>query len=337
MKSLLPSSRHWKILFSLVLVFTGITSIGFAVAQFGRRHTAIKSKPLKKIAATQTPSVASQVTIQVKGSDRVIQSNGVPSHQVGAFPNPGNPNRIRAQRYEYRVPAKPVVANEPTPLGGVFGIAINGVPFDPGAAEFFNGQMGSRWQYEPLAGAIALGIDVSHAHVQPNGAYHYHGLPTGLLDEVKLDKNKHSPLIGWAADGFPIYAVYGYQDAKNPESSVAALRSSYQLRSGKRPGGREPDGKYDGTFVADYEYVEGSGDLDQCNGRFTATPEFPEGTYAYFLSEAWPVVPRNFKGTPSADFMRRGPGGPGFGPPGGSRRGGPGGRRRGPPTGRPES
>ncbi|MFN3192555.1 MAG: YHYH protein [Aureliella sp.] len=337
MKTFLPTNLRSKVAFSSALILVGVASISVAIAQFGRRHTATQSKPLKKVAATKTAGVASQVSIEVEGDKRIIRSNGIPEHRVGSFPNPGNPNRIRAQRYEYSVPAKPVVAKQPTPLAGVFGIAINGVPFDPGAAEFYNGQMGSRWQYEPLAGAIALGIDVSHAHVQPNGAYHYHGLPTGLLDEVKLDKRKHSPLIGWAADGFPIYAVYGFADTENTDSSIVALRSSYQLRSGNRPGGRNPDGKYDGTFVADYEYVEGSGDLDECNGRVAVTPEFPEGTYAYFLTEAWPVVPRNFKGTPSAEFLRRGPGGPGFGPPGGPGRGGPGGRRRGPPPGRPGS
>ncbi|MEZ6079728.1 MAG: YHYH protein [Pirellulaceae bacterium] len=54
-----------------------------------------------------------------------------------------------------------------------------------------------------LAQSIDLGIDVSHAHVQPTGKYHYHGLPTGLLDSVKLDPSKHSPLIGWAAMASP--------------------------------------------------------------------------------------------------------------------------------------
>ena len=74
-------------------------------------------------------------------------------------------------------------------------------------------------------------------------------------------------------------------------------------------------GKYDGTFVADYEFVKDLGDLDECNGRSCVTPEFPGGTYAYFLTEAWPVIPRNYRGTPSADFQRRG-----FGPRGPRRR-----------------
>jgi hypothetical protein len=96
---------------------------------------------------------------------------------------------------------------------------------------------------------------------------------------------------------------------------VKKLASSYRLKEGLRPGGREPEGPYDGTFVADYEYVAGSGDLDECNGRQTVTPEFPEGIYAYFLTANWPVIPRRFRGTPSADFDhgRRGQAGPRFG------------------------
>ena len=181
-------------------------------------------------------------------------------------------------------------------MRGEFGVAINGVPFDPGAGDFYDGEPG--WQYEPLSGAISLGIVGSHAHGESTGKYHYHGLPTGLLDSVKVEADKHSPLIGWAADGFPIYAVYGYSDPKNANSPVQKLTSSYQLKKGLRPGG-----KYDGTFVRDYEYVSGSGNLDECNGRHTVTPEFSKGTYAYFMTEQWPVVPRNYRGTPSRDFQ----------------------------------
>ena len=81
------------------------------------------------------------------------------------------------------------------------------------------------------------------------------------------------------------------------------MTSSYQLKSGDCPGGETaPGGTYDGTFVADYEYVEGSGTLDECSGKMTVTPEFPEGTYAYFLTQDFPWIPRCYKGTPAKDF-----------------------------------
>lgn len=316
-----------------VAVVSGISL--FAIAQLPpppRMHSITKKGVLNLLPATSTPEIKNEVTIEVVGDDRVIRSNGIPNHKTGTFPNRGNPNRISAQRHEYRVPAKPKVVDKITPMHGEFGVAINGVPFDPGAGEFYAGEPG--WQYEPLSGAIALGIDVSHAHVQPTGKYHYHGLPTGLIDSVRVESGKHSPLIGWAADGFPMYAVYGYSDPNDASSGVRKLTSSYQLKKGNRPGGNAPDGKYDGTFVRDYEFVAGSGDLDECNGRQCVTLEFPEGTYAYFMTEEWPVVPRNYHGTPSNDFrhgpgpggqMASGPqgqggpgerGGPGFGPGG---------------------
>lgn len=298
-------------------------SIAIVIAQQPpppRTHSIIEKGTLKPLPATESPPAKSEVTITIEGDERVIVSNGIPNHKTGRFPNRGNPNRIRTQRHEYRVPAKPKVADQITPMHGEFGVAVNGVPFDPGAGEFYAGEPG--WQYEPLSGAIDLGVDMSHAHVQPTGKYHYHGLPTGLIDSIEVKAGSHSPLIGWAADGFPMYAVYGHSDPKDARSPVKKLTSSYRLKEGDRPGGNAPGGKYDGTFVRDYEYVEGSGDLDECNGRFTVTPEYPDGTYAYFMTEQWPVVPRNYRGTPSTDF-RHGPGGGGpmAGTPGGGGRG----------------
>ncbi|MEZ6090631.1 MAG: YHYH protein [Pirellulaceae bacterium] len=290
---------------SCFAIIGGAAWFAFAQPPHGRLHRVTEKGELCREPATSEPSQESEVSIEVVGDLRVITSNGIPDHKTGAFPNRGNPNRIAAQAHVYRIPAQPTIAEQVTPLQGAFGVAINGVPWDPGAAEYYDGEPG--WRYEPLSGAIDLGIDFSHAHVQPNGKYHYHGLPTGLLDSVKLDPSKHSPLIGWAADGFPIYAMYGYSDPKDPDSEIVQLTSSFELKKGERPGGDAPDGEYDGTFVADYQYVAGSGDLDECNGRETITPEFPDGTYAYFLTENWPVVPRAFRGTPSSDFVQHRP------------------------------
>jgi hypothetical protein len=51
-----------------------------------------------------------------------------------------------------------------------------------------------------------------------------------------------------------------------------------------------------GTFVSDWNYVAGSGDLDDCNGRFGVTPEFPTGIYHYYATDTYPYLPRCFKG-----------------------------------------
>ena len=66
----------------------------------------------------------------------------------------------------------------------------------------------SGWQYEALGAAVPLGLDTNFAHVQPDGNYHYHGLPTGLMRSMGHRTGQHSPLIGWAADGFPVHLHY---------------------------------------------------------------------------------------------------------------------------------
>src|SRR5581483_1753518 len=114
--------------------------------------------------------------------------------------------------------------------------------------------------------------------------------------------------------------------------------SSYQLRPGERPA-NSPSGTYDGTFTEDYIFVPGSGDLDECNGRNGVTPDFPEGTYAYFITMQFPLISRCFKGTPDQSFVKQnnsgaqqGRGGRGnFGPPGPPGFGGPPGMRHMPP------
>ncbi len=249
------------------------------------------------------------VKITEKDGFRFFESNGMPDHKHGEFPNRGNPNTISVQRYQFRVPLKPKMADKPIDAGGVlFGIALNGIPFDPGTAELWRND--PEWRYDALSGKINLGLDESNAHVQPNGAYHYHGLPLALI--LKLGKADQITLVGYAADGFPIYNQVGHADAKDAQSPLAKLRSSYQLKKGQRPDGDEgPGGEYDGTFNQDFEYVAGSGDLDECNGRFSATPEFSDGIYHYVITEQFPFISRRFKGTPDDSFRRRGPRGRG--------------------------
>jgi hypothetical protein len=93
----------------------------------------------------------------------------------------------------------------------------------------------------------------------------------------------HSPIIGFAYDGNPIYGPFGYQDPLNPQSSIVRMTSSYSL-NGNRFQGPSLSTYPIGSFVNDYTYVHKSGSLDQNNGRFCITPDYPNGTYAYFLT-----------------------------------------------------
>ena len=262
---------------------------------------------------TSADSTQAKVTINISGDYRMFRANGLPNHKPGEFPNRGNPNRISAQSHNFRVTLKPQTNATPRDgRGGWFGVALNGVPFEPGTGEFWNGQR--EWNYEAKSGFINLGLDQNNAHVQPTGAYHYHGLPTGLMDKLGGDGEKML-LVGYAADGFPIYTSYGHLIATNAASALKKMRSSWQIKKGERSGG--PGGKYDGKFTSDYEYVSGSGDLDECNGRFGVTPEYPQGIYHYYITDEFPQLSRSWRGTPDASFFKRGPGGPGGGGLGG--------------------
>jgi len=283
------------------------------------------------LSISESRSLSNQVSITVEGDQRVIRSNGIPDHATGKFPNPSCPNTMTAQNYVFHVSANPQAAPTSTLLRMYpFGVAVNGVVFDPGAAEWWQRNPATGWQYEPLSGHYYLGTDDSNAHVQPDGVYHYHGVPTGLIK--KLHGEHGMVQVGWAADGFPIYGPWGHADATDLNSPVQKLKSSYRVKQGVRPSGTQgPGGKYDGTFLQDYEYVAGSGDLDEHNGRFGPTPEFPSGIYHYYVTAMWPFIPRSFKGTPDSSFFRKGP-------PGGRRplrRGGPGGPPFPPPPGFP--
>ena len=287
---------------------TDTPPMGGEMRRHKRNHTITQSNGVESlIPADKAPITASLASSTVQGDERIISANGISKHLTGQFPNAGNPNTINAQQYEFRVPATPEIADNTTPLRmGNFGVAINGVPFDPSADEWYQGKFRSHWQYEALSGAVTLGIDENHAHVQPTGAYHYHGLPTLLMTAKKVQAGSHSPIIGWAADGFPMFALYGYADGEKASAGVIENTSSYRLKTGNRPTGENnPGGHYDGTFLADYEYVAGTGTLDECNGRFVKTADYPKGTYAYFLTKAWPVIPRCHKGTPSHDFQHQ--------------------------------
>jgi YHYH protein len=257
-------------------------------------------------------------------STRTLTGNGLPNHAVGTFPNAGNPNTISAQNVSASMTLTPVKSTTNTQIGGPGGAnvyALNSVKFDPGTAGTCPGTMTSIancnlamgtdvWRMEALGqSSFNFGVDANNAHVQPDGSYHYHGLPSGLLSTESAVGSKMQ-LIGWAADGFPMYANYGFSDAKSTASSLRKMRGSYRVKltadAGRPPVTSVPMG----AFQQDYEYVAGFGDLDECNGRISVTPEFPQGTYHYYVTDSYPYVQRCVKGTPN----QTGPSGPGARP-----------------------
>jgi hypothetical protein len=254
---------------------------------------------------------------------RVLSGNAIPNHDTATFPNAGNPNRISPQQVRFAVTLTPQRTDTATAVR-LSGVALNGVKMEPETAEVY---ADTAWRYEALTfqgraqgdtvnmPGSSLGFVCNFAHVQPNGYYHYHGVPTGLMPTSAQITH-----VGWAADGFPILGRYGHQDAGDPDSPLVELRGSYRVKQGARqplsPGeATTPPGDHDGTFVQDWEYAPGSGDLDQCNGRQEEVQiqgvTYP---YAYYLTYTYPFMPRCVWGEPAQGFGYAD--GPGDGEPG---------------------
>ncbi|HAU25592.1 MAG TPA: hypothetical protein DCX09_13060 [Gammaproteobacteria bacterium] len=282
--------------------------------------------------ADSTPNSQDYLTITSTSSwicangERQLTANGIPDHAVGAFPNPGNPSQISAQSVSASFSLTPSETGQATVTGGPNGVAgyvLNGVKIEAGTGGTcddsgnnctLNGNVGA-WNLEALGqSSFDFGTDSNNAHVQPTGAYHYHGMPEGFITKQGGNSSTMT-LIGWASDGFPIYARYGYSVATDATSPIKTITGSYQFVS-PVPGSQPSVSVYPlGTFSQDYGYVAGSGDLDACNGRFGVTPEFPNGIYHYYATDTYPYFQRCVTG---AVEMAAGGGLPPQGPPQGT-------------------
>ena len=103
-----------------------------------------------------------------------------------------------------------------------------------------------------------------------------------IISGVESDSDQHSPILGWAYDGNPIYGPYGY--SRRDGGDIVQLKSGYVDETSKKDN-RPPTSSFPPEFfVEDFTYKVSNDDsiLDENNGRFCVTPEYPNGTYAYF-------------------------------------------------------
>jgi hypothetical protein len=261
-----------------------------------------------------------------------INATGMPAYKVGPFTGDGNPNQAGDQNAIFKIPLNPTEnTGTKTPTsGGNIGIFINGVAM-------FDFRDGVAWNTStnsvcggpgnpPCPGGPATvqswnrdavlyekpGFDCSKGH--PAGTnYHHHQNPSAFdldLNVISticnlydgdglyaINPSQHSPLIGYAYDGFPIYGAYGYANT-NGTGGITRMKSGYQLRNITvrthwADGTDVSDGPavsatYPlGSFREDYEWVAHPSDesyLDEHNGRFCVTPEYPAGIYCYFAT-----------------------------------------------------
>jgi hypothetical protein len=188
--------------------------------------------------------------------------------------------------------------------------------------DVFNVSDGMSYQNQGVwhdnAGVVeASSFDADNAHPQQQGVYHNHEFPVTL--EAELGATATSPkVIGYAIDGYPIMNDYA---SLTPGGPIVKMMSGYELKtySGnvRGNGGPNVSSTYpDGYFEEDYQYVtqtmpSGEAELDQYNGAFVYTPQFPNGTYAYFATTdatnttaTYPyMVGLDYYGTPSSDDL----------------------------------
>lgn len=261
-----------------------------------------------------------------------IKTNGIPSYVTGPFLD-GNPSTATTQNAIFKLPLNPA-QNTGTPTattGGNIGLFINGVAlFDyrdgvawntatntlcgglPGMSPCPGGPATSQpWSRDAIP-AEKLGFDCSKGH-PAMGNYHHHQNPSAFNLDLNvistvcnlyaaeglyaIDSTQHSPLIGFAYDGFPIYGAYGYKNADGT-GGLTRIKSGYQFRNITTrtlhaDGTDVADGPVVSTtyplgyFREDYEFVTHAGQedyLDAHNGRFCVTPEYPNGIYCYFTT-----------------------------------------------------
>lgn len=232
-----------------------------------------------KTPITQTTSFKELVNVETDYDSlyTYVSSNGIPEHSFGPFPNDNDPNPVIEQEYVFKFTRSPVEASikQTLPLGAI-GVAINGVPIYSPSSDSIVVINGATFTENAVTARTHLGTDDGSGHPQEDGAYHYHSDPTKVYGKIV---GQHSPIIGWAFDGHPIYGCYSYAN-NNQTGGIVIQTPSYRLKSGNRDDGS----LYDGTYLEDFEYVPGLGMLDRYNGRTTVTPEYPAGVYAYFVT-----------------------------------------------------
>ncbi|MFT5703309.1 MAG: hypothetical protein ACI9TO_000674 [Rickettsiales bacterium] len=181
---------------------------------------------------------------------------------------------------QFRVALVPKPNLKPTAIDkSFFGVALNGVLLDTTSVEFWQKNHSFDRNRENMKNSSNIGVSRSLAKQD---------ISTLTKDKFWHDSEK---LIGYAADGFPIY---------NNDS----LKSAWRLKSGNRPA-NYPAGKYDGTYDYDFEFAEKSGNLGRCNSYFGKTREYPNGTYFYVITEDFPFIPRCFIGNADDSFKKK--------------------------------
>ncbi len=310
---------------SILLLINGLQAqTNPAITSWLRNTTGITGRHY--VAGNSTPIVdavqANVQTVQYNTTYAYISATGIPAYITGPFQD-GNPSLATAQNKIFRIPLNPTqnTGTATATTAGNIGVFINGVAlFDyrdgvawnnttnalcggPGNSACPGGMGATQAWNRDAVPAEKAGFDCSKAH-PAMGNYHHHQNPSAFnLDLVVtsnvcdtypsdglyvINTSVHSPLIGFAYDGFPIYGAYAYTNT-NGTGGISRMKSGYQLSTNTtRTNGPAVNSTYfNGYFREDYVYVAHPSDptyLDAHNGRFCVTPEYPNGIYCYFTT-----------------------------------------------------
>ncbi len=253
-------------------------------------------------------------TVSESGDTCTFVSNQIPNHDAGEGSRFATD--IAEVNLAVEVTTNPVVADGTTALDmGASVIMLNGVKWEAYPAACFGvgnepegqeaigcgpDEIENPWRYNIGSPLNNFGFDDYLAHVQPGGLYHYHSTPSVLYD-IECEGTAVSPVIGFAADGFPLYGPC-FEDA---DGSIRAAETGYTIKDGVREDvdgyttpsvvGNVTSDEYDGQFIGDHEWTD-AGDLDGCNGMTV------DGQYGYYVTGAYPYVLACYAGTVSNNF-----------------------------------
>lgn len=282
----------------------------------GRHYVTGNSVPISDA------TLANVQQVRYSSTDAYINATGIPSYITGPYAL-GISSLALDNNYVFKIPLNPVDnTGTPTNVGmGSVAVFINGtVAYNNRDAATYNNA--GKWHQNAVY-FENLGFDCAHGHPGPmTSDYHVHQNPTAfnissipmssicnvyLADGLYVpDSTEHGPLLGFASDGFPIYGAYGYSDPMDSLSPIKRITPGYHLRNitsrttlpdgtpavgpnftdmitSMLPGSTPLPATL-GAYSEDFEFINGSGDLDVHNGRFCITPGYPNGIYCYFAT-----------------------------------------------------
>ncbi len=226
----------------------------------------------------------------------IIESNGMPTYKAERI----TPNNISAQNYQWKIPLNPIIANSPTevPYLGPIAVTVTGLPiYAPNEARDLG------------YGDAKLDniLDDCGGHIGPNGGYHFHARPGCPFESAQ---DLASSIIGYAFDGFPIMEPFVCADKDC--NNLRKIKGSWHQCADddcKTVKLRKIDSSWELVKPAEkaawekFAYVEGSGDLDKCNGMFGS-----DGKYRYYATDTFPYNLGCYKGVVDRNLNNLRPG-----------------------------